>query len=162
MASTGLFDDGKKGSRRPAAPYLRLPKWSATGWTPRSCSASGGRRVSATQRSPAFCRHYPKRQIGLACLPSGDIDAAVCEIHRVSKFGLRGVELSNSWDMEPMWPPCCEPLWKAVNEINLPLHFYTFPSPPQAVRDRQVGLTCREGFLHEGGRENAVKRPRTP
>src|SRR5262249_15110770 len=96
MASTGLFDDGKKGSRRPAAPYLR------------SCSASGGRRVSATQRSPAFCRHYPKRQIGLACLPSGDIDAAVCEIHRVSKLGLRGVELSNSWDMELMWPPCCE------------------------------------------------------
>jgi len=35
MASTGLFDDGKKGSRRPAAPYLRLPKWSATAWTPR-------------------------------------------------------------------------------------------------------------------------------
>src|ERR1700732_2853725 len=27
-----------------------------------------------------FCRHYPERQIGLACLPYGDIDAAVSEV----------------------------------------------------------------------------------
>ena len=37
-----------------------------------------------------FCSHYPDRQIGLACLPYGDIDAAVKEIHRVAKMGLRG------------------------------------------------------------------------
>ena len=75
-----------------------------------------------------FCRHYPDRQIGLACLPYGDIDAAVKEVHRVAKLGLRGLELSCSWDMEPMWHPVWEPLWQAVNEVNLPLHFHTFPS----------------------------------
>ena len=52
-----------------------------------------------------FCSHYPDRHIGLACLPYGDIDAAVKEIHRVAKLGLRGLELSCSWDMEPMWHP---------------------------------------------------------
>ena len=65
--------------------------------------------------------------LGLACLPYGDIDAAVKEIYRVARLGLRGMELSCSWDMEPMWHPCWEPLWKAVNDVNLPLHFHTFP-----------------------------------
>ena len=41
-----------------------------------------------------FCRHYPERHIGLACLPYGDIDAAVKEVYRVAKLGLRGMELS--------------------------------------------------------------------
>ena len=35
-----------------------------------------------------FCSHYPDRQIGLACLPYGDIDAAVPEIYRVAKMGI--------------------------------------------------------------------------
>src|SRR5882762_11800655 len=35
-----------------------------------------------------ICSHYPDRQIGLACLPYGDIGAAVQEVHRVAKLGL--------------------------------------------------------------------------
>ena len=83
-----------------------------------------------------FCSHYPDRQIGLACLPYGDIDAAVKEVYRVAKIGLRGLELSCSWDMEPMWHPMWEPLWKAVNDVQLPLHFHTFPAMPPRVRDQ--------------------------
>src|SRR5688572_3475342 len=83
-----------------------------------------------------FCRHYPDRQIGLACLPYGDIDAAVREVHRVARLGLRGLELSCSWDMEPMWHPVWEPLWQAVHEVHLPLHFHTFPSTPASVREK--------------------------
>src|SRR5262249_38665821 len=75
-----------------------------------------------------FCKYYPDRQIGLACLPYRDIDAAAKEVHRVAKLGLRGLELSCSWDMEPMWDPCWEPLWQAVNEVKLPLHFHGFPA----------------------------------
>ena len=36
-----------------------------------------------------FCSHYPDRHIGLACLPYGDIDWAVQEIHRCAKLGLK-------------------------------------------------------------------------
>ena len=43
-----------------------------------------------------FCRHYPDRQIGLACLPYSDIPAAVAEVHRVAKLGLRGDALSRA------------------------------------------------------------------
>src|SRR5258708_38658304 len=61
-----------------------------------------------------FCSHYPDRQIGLACLPYGDIDAAVKEIHRVAKLGRKGLALSSSRDMEPVLPPVWEPPWPAL------------------------------------------------
>src|SRR5690348_2165216 len=83
-----------------------------------------------------FCHHYPYRQIGLACLPDRDSDAAVKEVRRVARMGLRGLELSCSWDMEPMWHPVWEPLWQAVDEVNLPLHFHTFPSFFSIVRQQ--------------------------
>ena len=94
-----------------------------------------------------FCRHDPDRFIGLACLPYGDIDAAVQEVYRVAKLGLRGMELSCSWDMEPMWHPSWEPLWKAVNDVNLPLHFHTFPAHAALVLEKQTGLTRRAAFF---------------
>ena len=45
-----------------------------------------------------FCSHYPDRMIGLACLPCSDIDAAAAaEYAARRKKGMRGVELSCSW-----------------------------------------------------------------
>ncbi|MBV8091495.1 MAG: hypothetical protein JO139_18360 [Alphaproteobacteria bacterium] len=38
-----------------------------------------------------------------ACLLYGSVDLAVQEVHRVAKMGLKGLELSCSWDMEPMF-----------------------------------------------------------
>ena len=84
-----------------------------------------------------FCRHYPERQIGLACLPYGDIDAAVAEIHRVAKMGIKGLELSCSWDMEPMWHPVWEPLWKAVERRAVAVAF------PHLPDDARRGLAKR-------------------
>jgi predicted TIM-barrel fold metal-dependent hydrolase len=95
----------------------------------------------------AFCSHYPDRQIGLACLPYGDIDEAVAEIHRVARMGFRGLELSCSWDMEPMWHPLWEPLWKAVEEVDLPLHFHTFPTTPPRARDGVSGQVRRAAMF---------------
>ena len=94
-----------------------------------------------------FCRPYPDRHIGLACLPYGDIPAAINEVYRVAKMGLRGMELSCSWDMEPMWHPVWEPFWQAVNDVNLPLHFHTFPALPPGVLDKTTGLTRRAAFF---------------
>ena len=67
-----------------------------------------------------FCSYAPDRLIGLACLPYGNVDDAVKEVHRAAKLGLRGLELSCSWDMAPMFHPMWEPLWQAVSEVNLP------------------------------------------
>ena len=86
-----------------------------------------------------FCKHYPQRMIGLACLPFGDVEAAAKEVHRVAKMGVKGVELSCSWDMQPMWHPSWNPLWQAINETQLPLHFHTFPSVDPKLRAEVKG-----------------------
>ena len=163
MASTGLFADGRKGIRRPADPELRIADMERDGVDAEVMFGILGAATRLNDHEAAkemfriyndwlvdFCRHYPDRQIGLACLPYGDIDAAVAEIHRVAKMGLRGLELSCSWDMEPMWHPVWEPLWKAVNDVNLPLHFHTFPSVPASVRDKAPTPLAKRAALFTG------------
>ena len=160
MAETGLYEDGKKGIRRPTDPHLRLKDMERDGVQAEVIFGILGAATRLSDHEAAremfriyndwlkdFCRHYPDRQIGLACLPYGDIDAAVKEIHRVAKLGLRGVELSCSWDMEPMWHPVWEPLWKAVHEVNLPLHFHTFPAIAPGVLDKATGSSRRAAFF---------------
>jgi hypothetical protein len=63
-------------------------------------------------------------------------------------MGLKGLELSCSWDMEPMWHPSWEPFWKAIDEVQLPLHFHTFPTI--APRARQEALQVRRAAMFTG------------
>jgi predicted TIM-barrel fold metal-dependent hydrolase len=157
MAETGLYDDFKtKRMRRPGDPDQRLEDMERDGVDAEIIfgilgAASRVRDYEAANEMlriyndwlKGFCSKHPERQVGLACLPYGDIDAAVKEVHRVARLGLRGLELSCSWDMEPMWHPCWEPLWQAVNEVQLPLHFHTFPTTPRSVRERAPGSSRR-------------------
>ncbi len=160
MAATGLYEDGQKGIRRVSDPALRLEDMDRDGVQAEVIFGILGAATRLGDHEAAnemfriyndwladFCKHAPDRFIGLACLPYGDIDAAVKELHRVARLGLRGVELSCSWDMEPMWHPVWEPLWQAVNEVDLPLHFHTFPSVPPDKFDRQTGLARRAAFF---------------
>jgi predicted TIM-barrel fold metal-dependent hydrolase len=160
MAATGLYDDGRKGVARPTDPALRARDMDRDGVQAEVIYGILGAATRLNDHEAAtemfhiyndwlvdFCSHDPDRFIGLACLPYGDIDAAVQEVYRVAKLGLRGMELSCSWDMEPMWHPSWEPLWKAVNDVNLPLHFHTFPALPPSVLEKQTGLTRRAAFF---------------
>ena len=161
MAETGLYSDGAKDIRRVSDPHLRIKDLDRDGVDAEVIYGILGASSRLNDKDASnemlriyndwlkgFCSHYPDRHIGLACLPYGDIDAAVKEIYRVAKLGLRGLELSCSWDMEPMWHPMWEPLWKAVNDVQLPLHFHTFPTlPPNTIeKHRRPGRTL--GVLH--------------
>src|SRR5262245_38447046 len=163
MAAAGLYDDAKRGVRRVIDPHLRVKDAELDGVDAEVIFGILGAATRLGDHEAAremfriynnwladFCRHYPDRHIGLACLPYGDIDAAVHEVRRVAKLGLRGLELSCSWDMEPMWHPVWEPLWQAVNEANLPLHFHTFPSTPQSVREKAPTGLSRRAALFTG------------
>src|SRR6266853_464771 len=156
MAATGLYEDGKKGIRRPGDPHLRIKEMDRDGVDAEviygilAAAAKLNDREASTEMLRIyntwlsdFCRHYPGRHIGLACLPYGDIEAAVAEVHRVAKLGFKGIELSCSWDMDPMWHPIWEPLWQAIDEVGLPLHFHTFPSVSPKLREQYTGLTQR-------------------
>jgi len=160
MAATGLYEDGAKGHRHPTDPALRKKDMERDGVDAEVIFGILGAATRLNDPVAAnemfriyndwlvdFCKHDPARFIGLACLPYGDIDAAVKEIHRVAKIGLRGLELSCSWDMEPMWHPVWEPLWKAVHEVNLPLHFHTFPAIAPNVLDKATGQSRRAAFF---------------
>src|SRR5262252_6807021 len=156
MASTGLYDDGKKGIRRPGDPHLRVKEMDRDGVDAEViygilAAAAKLKDIEASNEMlriyntwmADFCRQYPDRHIGLANLPYGDIDAAVAEVHRAAKLGFKGLELSCSWEMEPMWHHQWEPLWAAINEVGIPLHFHTFPSVSPALREKYTGLTQR-------------------
>jgi uncharacterized protein len=85
-----------------------------------------------------FCSRYPiVRSVSPACPTATSTPRPGRST--VAKLGLRGLELSCSWDMEPMWHPIWEPLWKAVNDVQLPLHFHTFPAMPTSVRESLTG-----------------------
>ena len=147
MAEAGLYEDAKRGIRRVVDPDLRVKDAERDGVDAEVIFGILGAATRLGDREAAkemfriyndwladFCGHYPDRLLGLACLPYGDVEDAVAEVHRAAKLGLRGIELSCSWDMEPMWHPMWEPLWQAVSEVNLPLHFHTFPSQSPADR----------------------------
>jgi predicted TIM-barrel fold metal-dependent hydrolase len=160
MAETGLFADGKKGIQRVSDPHLRVKDMERDGVDAEvifgilGC-ASKMQDVEAANHMLQiyndwlvdFCSHYPDRHIGLACIPYGDIDAAVAETHRAAKMGLKGIEVSCSWDMDPMWHPVWEPLWQAVQEVNLPLHFHTFPTTAPEARAQTSGQVRRAAMF---------------
>jgi hypothetical protein len=50
--------------------------------------------------------------------------------------------------MEPMWHPSWEPFWQGVDEVQLPLHFHTFPTTPP--RARQEALQHRRAAMLTG------------
>jgi predicted TIM-barrel fold metal-dependent hydrolase len=152
MAEAGLYEDGKKGIRRPGDPDLRAKELDRDGVDAEviygvlaaaakldDAEASGEMLRIYNDFIIDFCKHYPNRMIGLACLPFGDVEAAAKEVHRVAKMGVKGVELSCSWDMQPMWHPSWNPLWQAINETQLPLHFHTFPSVDPKLRAQVEG-----------------------
>src|SRR2546425_956198 len=123
--------------------YNRISASRGAAATLTASEASTGRGPTTNRWRGAFATTYPDRHIGLANLPYGDIDAAVAEVHRVAKLGFKGIELSCSWEMEPMWHPQWEPLWQAINEVGIPLHFHTFPSVSPKLREQYSGLTQR-------------------
>jgi len=160
MAATGFYEDGQKGHRHPTDPALRAKDMDLDGVQAEVIFGILGAATRLNDPVAAnemfriyndwlvdFCKYDRNRFIGLACLPYGDIDAAVKEIHRVAKLGLRGLELSCSWDMEPMWHPMWEPLWKAVHEVDLPLHFHTFPAVPPSQLEKATGPSRRAAFF---------------
>src|SRR5688572_6631320 len=131
MAAAGLYDDAKRGVRRVVDPDLRVKDAELDRVDAEVIFGILGAATRLGDREAAqemfriyidwladFCSHHPQRLIGLACLPYGDVATAVKEVHRAAQLGLRGVELSCSWDMEPMWHPVWEPLWQAVSEVN--------------------------------------------
>jgi len=160
MEATGYYTDSMNGVQRAADPHLRSRDMDIDGVD--AAVIYGILGVSGRIADPPaakqmlriyndwmadFCKHDPKRHIGLACMPHGDVEAAAAEVRRAAKLGFRGVELSCAWDMDPMWHPGWEPLWQALDETGLPVHFHTFPSLDFEKRHQFSQATSRAIFF---------------
>ena len=138
MASTGLYEDGKKGIRRLTVPELRLKDQDRDGVQAEvlyGVLGSSGRLNDGDAACEMlriyndwlhdFCKAHPDRLVGLANIPSHDIAAAVTEIKRVAKLGFRGIDVANRPDMVPLHDESYEPLWQVAHETGIPVHFHT-------------------------------------
>ena len=143
MASTGLYEDGKRGVRRLTDPDLRLKDQERDGVQAEVLYGILGAAMRINDNEAAgemlriyndwladFCAHHPERYAGLAQLPNHDTEAAVGEIERVARRGhVRGLEIARQHDMKALWDPWWEPVWAAVAASGLPLHFHTIGGP---------------------------------
>jgi len=139
MASTGLYDDGKRGIRRLTEPELRIRDqdldgvqgevlYGILGATGRMNDPEATVEVMRIYNEwlADFCATHPERFAGLASIPNHPLDAAIAEVERVAKRGvLRGLDIANSSEIAPLWNPSWNPLWEAINACGLPLHFHT-------------------------------------
>ncbi|MFC1664929.1 amidohydrolase family protein [Pseudomonadota bacterium] len=139
MASTGLYDDGKKGIRRLTDPGLRIKDQDLDGVQSEVLFGILGASSRLNDPEAAteviriynewladFCSSYPERLLGIACIPSDSMDNALAEVKRIVERGYtRGFELPLTEGMVPLWDPYWEPLWAMVEESGLPLHFHT-------------------------------------
>jgi predicted TIM-barrel fold metal-dependent hydrolase len=139
MAATGLYEDGRNGIRRLTEPDLRIRDQDRDGVQAEVLYGILGASQRLNDGDAAiemmriynewladFCASHPERFAGLAAIPNHDIEAAVAEVNRVAKRGsVRGLEIANSPDMKPLYDPVWTPLWQAVNEVKLPIHFHT-------------------------------------
>ncbi|HIG60137.1 MAG TPA: amidohydrolase [Gammaproteobacteria bacterium] len=159
MAATGLYEDGKKGIRRLTVPELRIQDQERDGVQAEvlyGILGAAGRLNDGDAATEVmriynewladFCATYPERFAGLACIPNHDIDAAVKEIYRVAERGqVRGVEVANTLDMKPVFDPSWTPLWQALNDVKLPVHFHTIGGRPPDFQ-KMAPLQRRQAF----------------
>ena len=139
MASTGLYDDGKKGIRRLTEPELRIKDqdrdgvqaevlYGILGMTGRLADGEAAVEITRVYNEwlAGFCSTHPERFAGLAAIPNHPLEAAIAEVERVAKRGgLPGLDIANSADIKPLWDPYWNPLWEVINATGLPLHFHT-------------------------------------
>jgi len=91
-----------------------------------------------------FCQADPNRLLGAGMISVYDINDAVDEAHRVvDEFGFRSVFLrSNIINGQAWHAPYYEPLWHALEELNLPLGFHE----ASGSRSRQAGEQFEPNF----------------
>ena len=78
-----------------------------------------------------FCRYAPKQLIGLACISTFDIAAAVRELERCKNHGLRGALI---WQVPPpefsFAGTYYEPFWAAAEELEMPVSLHILTGAP--------------------------------
>ncbi len=74
-----------------------------------------------------YCAVAPERLIGIGCLPIPDIDAAITEMTRAAKLGVRGFMIPGHVSPDrPYNHPDYDPFWAAAQDMDRPLTMHIF------------------------------------
>ena len=74
-----------------------------------------------------YCSVAPDRLIGIGCLPIPDVDAALTEMERAARRGVRGFMIpSHVAPAQPYSDPAYDRLWSAAEEHGVPLTMHIF------------------------------------
>ncbi len=102
-----------------------------------------------------FCNVDPARLIGLAILPSWNVEAACAEARRAVKNGYKGIIFCAALDIfgQPAtFLPYWDPLWATIQDLNVPVCFHQLsrasvrPTFGNAVPDGMTGLRIAEAI----------------
>lgn len=81
-----------------------------------------------------YCSHDPCRLVGLGLITLEDVSAAVGELERVARRGVRGVIIWDSPPEEkPYRHPDYDPFWAAAAHLRLPVSLHSFTRPGGAT-----------------------------
>ncbi|TMA34206.1 MAG: hypothetical protein E6J79_16980, partial [Deltaproteobacteria bacterium] len=94
-----------------------------------------------------FVKVAPERLIGLTCIPALGVDAAIKEMERGLRLGMRGAWLNTMPSVGPAIRPEDDPFWDAAQTLGVPVHFHVRvmrqiqkPRPKGARGDDLTGL----------------------
>ena len=106
-----------------------------------------------------FCRAYPDRLVGIADIPFRDLDLAIAEAKRARDNGMRGVLVpaipafdGDPPENKPYTDPWYEPLWSALEDLQMPIHFHLGARPlTRGMREQQLiaALSCDKSMMSE-------------
>jgi predicted TIM-barrel fold metal-dependent hydrolase len=72
-----------------------------------------------------YCRHSPRRLVGLGLISLVDVGLGVAELERCARIGLKGAMIWNSPpDDRPYSSPEYDPFWAAAQELEMPVSFH--------------------------------------
>lgn len=88
-----------------------------------------------------MCSYAPQRLVGLALISLYDIEAAVKELHRCRKIGLKGALIWASPPEDlPYSDPLYDPFWTAAQDLRMPLSLHAITGMgPESQATRAMG-----------------------
>jgi predicted TIM-barrel fold metal-dependent hydrolase len=105
-----------------------------------------------------YCSFAPKRLFGAAVIPTQDVERAVRAIRRARELGHVGVFMRPNPAIEgrKLVDPIYDPIWRACEELELPIGLHPFLSPdmPGACRALGYGQFRAQGVRYDTGKEN--------
>jgi predicted TIM-barrel fold metal-dependent hydrolase len=96
-----------------------------------------------------YCAHDPKRLIGIGAVIPDDVEAAVTELERIGKLGLRGALIPMTLAPGDSYAdPKFDPIWAAAQEMRLVLSFHAGTSRVPVATNRHVLPALYMGAHH--------------